>query len=151
MKFNDSVDFYELNLNMDHLRSNISHYHLVNLTASDYNDYCYLKVDGNKLSNITDYCYSYAESLIAGVGATLQSVVGVTLNILVIIALLRTKSVRNEYITPAIVSLIVTDLLFSMFTLPMLAVRYFLGYVLYKLNFGQSNLELICSKTIEYI
>ena len=151
MKYNNSADFYELNLKMDHLRSNISHYHLVNLTTSDYNDYCYLKVDGNKLNNITDYCYSHAESLIAGVGATLQSVAGVTLNILVILALLKTKSVRNEYITPAIVSLIVTDLLFSMFTLPMLAVRYFLGYVLYKLNFGQSNLELICSKTIEYI
>ena len=137
MKYKDSADFYELNLKMDHLRSNISHYHLVNLTSSDYNDYCYLKVDGNKLTNITDYCYSRAESLIAGVGATLQSVAGVTLNILVILALLRTKSVRNEYITPAIVSLIVTDLLFSMFTLPMLAARYFLGYVLYKLNFDQ--------------
>jgi len=108
-------------------------------------------VDGNKLNNITDYCYSHAESLIAGVGATLQSVAGVALNILVILALLKTKSVRNEYITPAIVSLIVTDLLFSMFTLPMLAVRYFLGYVLYKLNFAQSNLELLCSKAIEYL
>ena len=136
MKYNNSADFYKLNLKMDHLRSNISHYHLVNLTTSDYNDYCYLKVDGNKLNNITDYCYSHAESLIAGVGATLQSVAGVTLNILVILALLRTKSVRNEYITPAIVSLIVTDLLFSMFTLPMLAVRYFLEYVPYKLNSG---------------
>ena len=137
MKYNNSADFYELNLKMDHLRSNISHYHLVNLTTSDYNDYCYLKVDGNKLNNITDYCYSHAESLIAGVGATLQSVAGVALNILVILALLKTKSVRNEYITPPIVSLIVTDLLFSMFTLPMLAARYFLGYVLYKLNFDQ--------------
>ena len=137
MKYNTSADFYELNLKMDHLRSNISHYHLVKLTTSEYNDYCYLKVDGNKLNNITDYCYSHAESLMAGVGATLQSVAGVTLNILVILALLKTKSVRNEYITPAIVSLIVTDLLFSMFTLPMLAARYFLGYVLYKLNFGQ--------------
>ena len=136
MKYNNSADFYELNLKMDHLRSNISHYHLVNLTTSDYNDYCYLKVDGNKLNNITDYCYSHAESLIAGVGATLQSVAGVALNILVILALLKTKSVRNEYITPAIVSLIVTDLLFSMFTLPMLAVRYFLEYVPYKLNSG---------------
>ena len=146
MKYKDSADFYELNLKMDHLRSNISHYHFVNLTVSDYNDYCYLKVDGNKLNTITDYCYSHAESLIAGVGATLQSVAGVTLNILVILALLRTKSVRNEYITPAIVSLIVTDLLFSMFTLPMLAARYFLGYVLYKLNFGQILSKLYAVK-----
>ena len=107
----------------------ISHYHFVNLSDSKYNTKCYLKVDGNSLNNDTAYCYSPIESIIAGVGASFQSIAGVILNLLVIIALLRTGSVRKEYITPSIISLAGTDLLYSVFTLPMMAVRYFIGYV----------------------
>ena len=111
---------------------NISHYHLVNLSGSDYNNQCYLKVDVNSiLGNDTGYCYTNIQSVIAGLGAILQSIVGIALNLLVIVALLRTKHVRKEYITPSIVSLIATDLLFSFFTLPMMAARYFIGYVFY--------------------
>ena len=107
---------------------NISHYHLVNLSNSKYNTECYLKVDVNSaLSNDTEYCYTTAESIIAGLGATFQSIAGTILNFLVIVALIRTKSIRHEYITPSILSLIVTDLLFSTITLPMLAARYLIG------------------------
>ena len=114
--------------NMHCSHPNISHYHVVDLTGSKYNDKCYLKVDINsELNSDTSYCYSNTESIIAGLSATFQSIAGITLNFLIIVALLRTKSIRKEYITPSIISLIVTDLLFSMFTLPMMAVRYFVG------------------------
>ena len=90
---------------------NISHYHLVNLSNSKYNMECYLKVDVNfALSNDTEYCYTTAESIIAGLGATFQSIAGTILNFPVIVALIRTKSIRHEYITPSILSLIVTAL-----------------------------------------
>ena len=106
----------------------ISHYHLEKLNDSDYNTECYLKVDlKSVLSNETAYCYSTSASVIAGLGAILQSIVGVTLNLLVILALLRTRSIRREYVTPSVVSLSGTDLIFSMFTLPMMSVRYLIG------------------------
>ena len=102
---------------------NISHYCRTNLAD---NRTCYLKVDQNSdLSNSTDYCYSEGESILAGLGATFQAVVGTVLNLLVIVALMKNTHLRKEYLTPAIISLTVTDLLFSVVTLPALAHRYF--------------------------
>ena len=108
------------------MSANISHYHLVNLTDSIYNFECYLKTDVNyNLSNDTKFCYTPTESIVAGLGASLQGIAGTILNFLVIVALLGTKSIRHEYITPSILSLVVTDLLFSTVTLPIMATRYF--------------------------
>ena len=83
----------------------------------------------SSLDNDTGYCYSTAESIIAGLGATIQSIAGTFLNLLVILALLNNDNLRKQYFTPSIISLSMTDLLFSMFTLPMLAIRYFVQYV----------------------
>ena len=105
--------------------TNISHYLRVNLTDA-HMDICYLKVDMNsELDNSTDYVYSDGESILAGLGATFQSIAGTILNILVIVALLKNTILRKEYLTPAIISLSLTDLLFSVITLPALAHRYF--------------------------
>ena len=105
--------------------TNISHYRRVNLTDA-HMDICYLKVDMNSdLDDSTDYCYSNVESILAGLGATFQAIAGTILNLLVIVALLKTTNLRKEYLTPAIISLSVTDLLFSVITLPALAHRYF--------------------------
>ena len=109
---------------------NISHYHLVNLKGASMTK-CYLKVAMDSiLDDSTDYCYGDEESILAGLGALLQAIAGTILNLLVILALLKTKQLRKEYLTPAIVSLALTDLLFSAVTLPMLAHRYFSQYVL---------------------
>ena len=118
--------------NESHMSSegkNISHYHLVNLENASMTQ-CYLKVDMlSKLDNSTDYCYSDGESILAGVGSTLQAIAGTILNLLVILALLKNQHLRKEYLTPAIISLSATDLIFSVITLPMLAHRYFVQYV----------------------
>ena len=104
---------------------NISHYQLVNLTNA-FMKTCYLKVDmRSSLDNSTDYCYSNAESVLAGLGATLEAIAGSILNLLVIVALVRNPYLRKEYMTTSIVSLAITDFLFSIVTLPMLAHRYF--------------------------
>ena len=117
--------------NSDHLikDKNVSHYHLVNLTDS-YMTTCYLKVDmRSTLNDSTEYCYSTEESIIAGVAATFQGIAGTFLNFLFIVAVLKHANLRKEYLTPSIISLATTDLLFSAFTLPMLAIRYFSQYV----------------------
>ena len=110
---------------------NISHYRRVNLPDA-HMDICYLKVDMNLnwtdyglIADSTDYCYSEGESILAGLGATFQAIAGTILNLLVIVALLKNTNLRKEYLTPAIISLSLTDLLFSVVTLPALAHRYF--------------------------
>ena len=110
---------------------NVSHYHRVPFTGLSM-DHCYLKVDmESMLDNSTASCYSTAESIIGGLGATFEGIAGTFLNALVILALLKNASLRKEYLTPSIVSLATTDLLFSMVTLPMVAIRYFVQYVFY--------------------
>lgn len=104
---------------------NISHYQLVNLTNA-FMKTCYLKVDmRSSLDNSTAYCYSDTESVLAGLGATIEAIAGSILNLLVIVALVKNSNLRKEYMTRAIVSLAITDFLFSIVTLPMLAHRYF--------------------------
>ena len=104
---------------------NISHYQLVDLRNAFMKE-CYLKVDmRSRLDNSTDYCYSDGESILGGLGATLEAIAGSILNLLVIVALIKNSHIRKEYMTRAIVSLAATDFLFSIVTLPMLAHRYF--------------------------
>ena len=122
----DDVGFQSW-FNMNHTRDakNVSHYHLVNLTNS-FMKTCYLKVDmRSRLDDSPDYCYSDAESILGGFGATIEAILGSILNLLVMVALVKNVNLRKEYMTRAIVSLATTDFLFSIVTLPMLAHRYF--------------------------
>ena len=110
----------------------ISHYHLLNLTESlqEYNKQCYLKIDVNsELDNRTEYVYSNAVSVVGGLGALFISILGTFLNVIVIAALIKDVALRKEYLTPPILSLATTDLLYSMCTLPAMAIRYFVKYV----------------------
>lgn len=95
--------------NISHLveGQNVSHYHLVNLNGThEYNQECYLKVDVNSLLDDNPaYCYSTAASIVGGLGATIQSILGTFLNLLVIIALVNNASIRKEYFTPSVISL----------------------------------------------
>ena len=105
---------------------NVSHYHLVDLEDNAYMDKCYLKVDmTSSLNDSTEYVYSEMESLLGGVGATIESIFGIILNLLVIVALVENPYIRKQYLSPAIVSLATTDLLYSLITLPMQAHNYF--------------------------
>ena len=114
----------------------------VNLNDS-YHDHCYLKtqlnlsednikncpgdiIDGycSVLSNETGWIYTAGQSIASSNVLMLLSVTGMFLNSLVILALVKTPSLRKEYLTPFIISLAVTDLIFSTFSLPMLAIRF---------------------------
>ena len=53
--------------------------------------------------------------------AASQSIIGAVLNTLVIISLIRNPELRKGYLTPLIVSIAVTDLLFSVIACPVLA------------------------------
>ena len=96
------------------------------------------------INGSTGWVFSQAESVFAGVTATLQATLGVVLNLLVIAVFLRTRSFRKEYLTPFILSLAATDLIYSSVTLPIIAVRDFTGYVYNK------NLCLSCRKIIAH-
>ena len=105
---------------------NISHFHFVNLTDSNYSDTCWMIIDDTyDFTNSTSNVYSNVETVIAGLCTLIESIFGLVLNLLVVLALLKNDKLRKEYLTPAIVSLAVSDLLYSMYTLPVLSIHFF--------------------------
>ena len=85
------------------------------------NVYTYQKNDA--YLELIDNCAGY---IAAGVVMTIESIGGSIMNLLVIIALLRNPQLRNEYITPFIISNATTDFLFSTITLPTVSIFCFL-------------------------
>ena len=73
------------------------------------------------------WVYSDGESLFMGISSTLQAFFGVILNVLVFCVFLRTPSFKKEYLTPFVLSLASTDLIYSSITLPIIATRNFVG------------------------
>lgn len=109
------------------------HYHLMNFSHDEhYHHACWLIVDHNtsfsRLSKDTHFVYSEAESITAGLVVAFESIVGSVLNLLVILALLKNSNLRKEYLTPAILSLALTDFLFSVFSLPVVSLHFFVRY-----------------------
>ena len=111
------------------------HYHWVNLTDSEYNEHCWLPVDGHngsltsnpvRLSD-TKYILDGVTTIWAGLGAGIESVLGVILNGLVIVALLKSTKLRRDYLTPAIISLALTDFLFSFLSLGHFSIHFFMA------------------------
>ena len=78
--------------------------------------------------NVSDHgwVYSDGESIFMGVSSTLQAIFGVILNVLVFCIFLRTPLFRKEYLTPFVLSLASTDLIYSSITLPIIATRNFM-------------------------
>ena len=106
-------------------QSNGTHYKLMTKLDDVSMKECYLKV-GEGLDNKTEYVYSDdLSAAVGGIGALVTGMAGFTLNTLVIIALVKTPNLRKDYITPFIISLALTDLLFSTIALPAKAATYF--------------------------
>ena len=111
------------------------HYHWVNLTDSEYNEHCWLPVDGHNGSltsnqvrpSDTKYILDGVTTIWAGLGAGIESVLGVILNGLVIVALLKSAKLRRDYLTPAIISLALTDFLFSFLSLGHFSIHFFMA------------------------
>ena len=122
----------------------VRHYLEVNLTSKHFKK-CWTKIDPNSeigtrlsadpslvdsdcaqdLFRDPDFMYSETEAMTAGGFNTLQSIVGSILNCMVILAILRSTDLRKEYLTPCILSIAITDFLFSIVVLPVMAITFF--------------------------
>ncbi len=69
--------------------------------------------------------FSTADTIVAGVLASVCSVLGVAFNLCTVVALLHFPKTRQHVTTPFVVSLAAADGCFSLFTLPMLAAKFF--------------------------
>ena len=96
-------------------------YYNVTSNSSRYFDTCWMK----DRSIDTSYVYSETESIIGGTLSTFVSIGGAILNFLVILVYLRSSNLRREYLTPSVVSIAITDLLFSAYPAPVMALGYF--------------------------
>ena len=105
-------------------------YQKVPLNSSSYFDECWLKVNttsnmSSTISMETDFWLPEAGSFLAALAFAFESFVGTALNILVIVSLLRSSELRKGYLTPSIVSIAITDLIFSMFACTASATFFF--------------------------
>ena len=88
-------------------------YHEIHFNSSNYFEKCWIKTNQTTLNLTVDiYLPEPLASMAAFVVAT-QSIAGIVLNFLVIASLLRNQQLRNSYLTPSIVSIAITDWLFS--------------------------------------
>ena len=106
------------------VNANKYYYSNVTLNNSEYNINCFRKI-GKGLDDSTEYVYNEEASIIAGIGATVQGITGFTLNLLIVIVLLKNSNLRKEWLTPYILSLAAADILYSGVLLPILAIKYF--------------------------
>ena len=100
-----------------------SYVKLVKINTSDYFDQCWLHVDPSSTIPIvrsTDpsFVYTPTESIIFGIGYIPLSIMGSVLNLLVMLAILKSPELRKEYLTPSIFSIALNDFIFSICTIP---------------------------------
>lgn len=107
------------------------HYEKRNLSDSFMTE-CYLEIS-DVLVNETEYLYSNGASMFGGIVGIVTGIIGFGLNFLVIIAFTKLSTFRTEYLTPFLISLALTDCLSSAIALPMDAIIYLTGYVLYSI------------------
>ena len=106
------------------------HYFEVPLHTSKYFNSCWTKINSEEqsfraLTEDPGFCYSDAVAIITGLLITFESVIGIVLNVLVILAVLRSKDIRKEYLTPSMLSIAITDFIFSACVIPVSASRFF--------------------------
>ena len=94
-------------------------YQEVPLVSSRYFNQCWIEVNGTSNASVNysmkdDFWIQEPYSLIAAFVFGCQGIAGIILNTLVIISLLRNCELRKGYLTPSIVSIALTDLIFSM-------------------------------------
>ena len=102
-------------------------YQEVDFNSSNYFNMCWMKINSQTQLNDTSFAYSDVESITAGFFIALESIIGAFLNFIVILALVRSSDLRKEYLTPTIVSIAITDFLFSVIALPVLSLLFFMS------------------------
>ena len=110
----------------------ILEYHEFQLSSSEYFSKCWMKVNSSVnvsllQSNMSvDYVYSELESIIAGVLYAILSLGGLIMNFLIIVILLGSRRLRKEYIRPTIVSIAFNNFSYSLYTLPVQSIHFFM-------------------------
>ena len=88
-------------------------YHEIHFNSSNYFEKCWLKTNKSTLNLTVDIYLPEPQASIMAFVVAMQVIAGIVLNFLVIASLLRNQQLRNSYLTPSIVSIAITDLLFS--------------------------------------
>ena len=107
-------------------------YFEVALNTSNYFNSCWTNINttewgGRALTEDPDFVYSDAVAIMTGLFTTFESILGIVLNLLVILSVLRSKDIRKEYLTPSILSIAITNFIFSVYIIPLTAIKFFIG------------------------
>ena len=112
-----------------------THFHEVPLDSSEYFNTCWTKINFSQgvenemvdLGILADPNWEYgdAEAATAGVFNLLESIGGIILNSMIILVIMRNPKIRQEYLTPSILSISVIDFFFSVYILPIMTTIFF--------------------------
>ena len=104
----------------------LQYYH-IDLDFSQHFNKCWMleKGDFNLTTVDLSYVYTDFEATVLGLIVASISITGTILNAVVICALLRNPEIRKEYLTPSIISIAVTDLIFCVLCLPVHSLHFF--------------------------
>ena len=106
----------------------------VDFNSSHNGDFCWWTLNSTKVDpwpvyvnqhSRTTVVYADHASNLGGVIFAILSVPGAILNFLLIVALLKNTKIRQEYLTKTVVSIAITDFLWSIYWLPIMSLRYF--------------------------
>ena len=104
-------------------------YRSISFNASEYFTTCwttsgeeYAETENLGMSSL----YSKATLAAAGTATGIESFAGVILNAIILIILIKNSELRNEYLTPSIISIALTDFLFCLIGLPVLSLHFFM-------------------------
>ena len=81
--------------------------------------------DTSKFNETTPFLYEPVVANVGGLVATLFALCGFTFNFLIIASVMYHKKTREQTLTPFIISLCGSDLIYSIATLPFYAIRLF--------------------------
>ena len=98
-------------------------YTSVTSMSSNDNNSCWW--NGSYTNDDTHFIYNDAEAILGGTFSMLLAVGGFIFNLLVICAVMYHRKTREQTLTPFIISLCSSDLIFSTATLPLFATRFF--------------------------
>ena len=94
------------------------------LVSNASSDQCWWN-DTSKFNETTPFLYEPVVANVGGLVATLFALCGFTFNFLIIASVMYHKKTREQTLTPFIISLCGSDLIYSIATLPFYAIRLF--------------------------
>ena len=94
------------------------------MVSNETSDKCWWN-DTSKFNETSPFLYDPVVANVGGLVATLFALCGFTFNLLIIASVMYHKKTREQTLTPFIISLCGSDLIYSIATLPFYAIRLF--------------------------